>query len=108
MLHPGVVYRHIVLTIPEQLRVIFYKKRHDGSLFSLFMESGYKCLEDVVSTVRRLPLKIGCIVVVQTHGRSGHYNPHLHIIMTDGGIYADLGKWFDLGYFSYKVMGVCT
>lgn len=32
MLHPGVVYRHIVLTIPKQLRAIFYKKRHDGSL----------------------------------------------------------------------------
>lgn len=68
------------------------------------MESGYKCLEDVVSTVKRLPLKIGCIVVVQTHGRSGHYNPHLHIIMTDGGIHTDLGKWFDLGYFPYKVI----
>lgn len=104
MLHPGVVYRHIVLTIPKQLRAIFYKKRHDGSLLSLFMESGYKCLEDVVSTVKRLPLKIGCIVVVQTHGRSGHYNPHLHIIMTDGGIHTDLGKWFDLGYFPYKVI----
>ena len=50
------------------------------------MKCGAECLEDVVSTVKRKKLKIGNIVVVQTHGRSGRYNPHLHIIMTSGGI----------------------
>jgi len=102
MLHPGVTYRHIVLTIPEQLRIVFYRHRHDGSLLSLFMKSGHECLEDVVSTVKRLALKIGCIVVVQTHGRSGHYNPHLHIIMTSGGVHIESGRWIDLGYFNYE------
>ena len=104
MLHPGVIYRHIVLTLPEQLREKFYKERHNGDLLSAFMRCGYECLEDVVSTVKRKSLKIGCIVVVQTHGRSGHYNPHLHIIMTSGGIQEDLGRWFDLGYFNYEII----
>ncbi len=102
MLHPGVVYRHIVLTIPEQFRKIFYQQRHDDALLSAFMKCGHECLEDVVSTVRRLSLKIGNIVVVQPHGRSGHYNPHLHIIMTSGGVHTGLGQWFDLGYFKYE------
>jgi len=75
MLHPGVIYRHIVLTIPEQLRKYFYKERHTGDLLSVFMRCGHECLEDVVSQVKRQLLKIGCIVVVQTHGRSGRYNP---------------------------------
>ncbi len=66
MLHPGVIYRHIVLTVPKQLRIVFYHHRHDGSLLSAFMRNGHECLEDVVSTVKRLTLKIGCIVVVQT------------------------------------------
>jgi hypothetical protein len=44
MLHPGVVYRHIVLTIPEQLRKAFYKVRDDGDLLSTFMKTGYQCL----------------------------------------------------------------
>ena len=102
MLHPGVIYRHMVLTLPEQLRERFYKERHDGKLLSAFMKCGYECLEDVVGTVKRVPLKIGCIVVVQTHGRSGRYNPHLHIIMTSGGIHTGVGTWFDLGYFKYE------
>ena len=76
-----------MLTLPEQLREKFYKERHDDKLLSAFMKCGYECLEDVVSTVKRAPLKIGCIVVVQTHGRSGRYNPHLHIIMTSRGIH---------------------
>lgn len=46
ILHPGVIYRHIVLTLPEQLRGKFYKQRHDGDLLSRFMRCGYQCLED--------------------------------------------------------------
>lgn len=104
MLHSGVVYRHIVLTIPEQLRPVFYKERHDGGLLSSFMRCGHQCLEDVVSTVLRQKLKIGSIVVVQTHGRSGHFNPHLHIIMTSGGIKEEIKGWFDLRYFKYEII----
>jgi len=40
VLHPVVVYRHMVLTIPEQLRCIFYKKRHDVSFFACLDRSG--------------------------------------------------------------------
>jgi hypothetical protein len=104
MLHPGVVYRHIILTVPEQFRPVFYRARFDDRLLSAFMKCGYECLEDVCGTVRRLSLKIGVIVVVQTHGRSGHYNLHLHIIMTNGGIDTESGKWVDLGYFPYEVI----
>ncbi|MCI5131275.1 MAG: hypothetical protein D3904_07070 [Candidatus Electrothrix sp. EH2] len=104
MLHPGVTYRHIVLTIPEQLRIVFYRHRHDGSLLSMFMKIGHECLEDVVSTVKRLVLKAGCIVVVQTHGRSGHYNPHLHIIMTSGGVDTGSERRVDSGYFNYEII----
>lgn len=104
ILHPGVIYRHIVLTIPEQLRGIFYGYRHDGFFLTEFMRCGYECLEDTVSTLRRQSLKIGVIIVVQTHGRSGRYNPHLHIIMTDGGVNEEKEKWVDLGYFRYEMI----
>lgn len=104
MLYSGMVYRHIILTNPEQLREVFYNNRHDDNLLSAFMRCGYECLEDVVRSVKRLSLKIGIIVVVQTHGRSGRFNPHLHIIMTNGGIHIDSGKWYELGYFPYEII----
>jgi hypothetical protein len=104
ILVPGVIYRHVVLTVPQQLRRYFYNARHEGSLLSQFMRCGYECLEDVVSTVKRQDLKIGTIIVVQTHGRSGQYNPHLHIIMTNGGINESKEKWVDLNYFPYEIL----
>ena len=100
VLQPGVKYRHMILTVPEQLRIVFYRDRHEGKLLSALMRCGYECLEDVVSRAVRQQVKIGGIVVVQTHGRSGHYNPHLHIIMSSGGINEETGKWVELGNFS--------
>jgi len=104
VLQAGVKYRHMVLTVPEQLRIYFYRDRQNGRLLSGLMRSGYECLEDVVGRAVRQKVKIGAIVVVQTHGRSGHYNPHLHIIMTSGGINEETGKWVELGYFPYEII----
>lgn len=104
VLHQGVIYRHIILTIPKQLRIYFYRDRINGSLLSALMRSGYECLEEVVSLVKKHNLKIGTIVVVQTHGRSGQFNPHLHVIMTSGGINQEEGRWEDLGYFPYGIV----
>ena len=103
-LHPGVRYRHIVLTLPEQLRKYFYQNRHEGKLMSEFMQTGYKCLENAVSTMLRQTVKIGCVVVVQTHGRNGSYNPHLHIIMSSGGIEEKSGKWRSLNSVNYNML----
>lgn len=105
MLHPGVVYRHVVLTVPEQLRAIFYKSRKKGSLYSALIRIGYQCLEDVVSAgTKKKLLKVGAIVVIHTHGRPGSYNPHVHVIMTDGGIDTETEKWVNLGYFPYEIL----
>ena len=94
----------MILTVPEQLRITFYRDRHEGKLLSALMRCGYECLEAVVILAVRQKVKIGAIVVVQTHGRSGHYNPHLHIIMTSGGVNESTGSWVDLGYFPYEII----
>jgi len=41
MLHDGVIYRHIVLTVPERLRMPFYQ--HADKLLSAFMKCGVQC-----------------------------------------------------------------
>jgi hypothetical protein len=94
----------MILTVPEQLRITFYRDRREGKLLSALMRSGYECLEEVVSLAVRQKVKIGTIVVVQTHGRPGHCNPHLHIIMTSGGVNEETGKWVELGYFPYEII----
>lgn len=102
-LHPGVVYRHLILTIPEQLRELFYRNRITGDLYKLFMTIARDYIEDVFRHVTGIKdLKIGCLVVLHTAGRSGHYNPHLHVIVMAGGVDPTTGRWIDLPYFKYE------
>jgi len=104
MLHPGMRYRHVVLTVPEQLRPVFYKDRFKGQLLDALIKVGHKCLEDLLSDAFRKKVKIGTIIVLQTYGRSGQYNPHIHIIMTNGGIDEEKMKWKELKYVKFDTL----
>jgi hypothetical protein len=103
ILFAGVAYRHTVLTIPDELRDYFY--RH-AELLSELMRVGIACLEDTLSRVLRRSVRGGYIVVVQTNGRSGSYNPHVHIIMTAGGVAQGRrgAYWVSLKYFPYEIL----
>ncbi len=101
MLHPGVTYRHLTLTVPEALRPLFY--RHPAELLDGLMQAAQTALDAVVRQVKRQIVKLGYIVVLQTAGRSATYNPHLHVIMTDGGLRMD-GRWQHLGYVPYDLL----
>ena len=92
------------MTIPDDLRDYFYR---NAELLSELMRVGIICLQDTLSTVLRRPVRGGYIVVVQTNGRSGSYNPHLHIIMTSGGLATNSqGEhyWVNLKYLPYQVL----
>jgi hypothetical protein len=102
MLHEGVIYRHIVLTVPELLRQTFYQQ--PKAVLSPFMRCGVKCLDDVFSRVSGRILQGGYIVVIQTHGRNGQYNPHLHIIATSGGWDPQTSQWVHLDYVPYRLL----
>jgi hypothetical protein len=98
---PGVVYRHIVLTVPDFLRLWFY--RNPDTLLSAFMRAGHACLVDVFTTCSGMELDIGSIVVLQTAGRSGEYNPHLHILVTEGGV-TPQGTWKSVSYIPFDLI----
>jgi Putative transposase/Transposase zinc-binding domain len=102
MLHEGVIYRHIVLTVPDVLRTPFYQNAE--ALLSPFMKCGAQCLDAFLSTVSGKALKGGYIIVVQTHGRNGQYNPHLHILATSGGWDEQAQKWVHVGYLPYPML----
>jgi len=99
---PGVVYRHIVLTVPEFLRPWFY--RNPGVLLSPFMRAGHACLLDVLKTCAKgVDLDIGTIIVLQTAGRPGIYNPHLHILLTEGGI-TPQNTWKSVSFIPFDLI----
>ncbi len=102
MLHEGVMYRHIILTVPAMFRTTFYQNA--AVVLSAFMRWGAQCLDDFYSTVRGKPLKGGYITVLHTHGRNGQYHPHLHVLATSGGYDAPGERWEHLQYLPYTLL----
>ena len=91
-LHEGVIYRHIILTVPAMFRTTFY---HNATvLLSALMRCGVQCLDDFSSEGRGKALKGGDITVLHPHGRNGPYHPHLHLIATSGG-YDEAGECWE-------------
>ena len=101
-LQEGVIYRHIVLTVPALLRRTFYQQSQ--AVLSPFMRCGVRCLDDVLSRVSGQHLQGGYIVVVQTHGRNGQDNPHLHLIATSGGWDQQARQWGHLDDIPYPML----
>ena len=43
-------------------------------------------------------------MVIQTHGRNGQYNPHLHVIATSGGWDPAAQQWCHLDSLPYPLL----
>jgi hypothetical protein len=102
VLHEGVLYRHIILTVPAMFRTTFYQNA--AVVLSAFMRCGAQCLDDFYSTVRGKMLRGGSITVLHTHGRNGQYHPHLHLLATSGGYDAQGARWEHLQYLPYDLL----
>jgi Putative transposase len=43
------------------------------------------------------------VVVLETGGRAGNWNPHRHILMTSGGV-TPQHRWLEVGYFPFEAL----
>jgi hypothetical protein len=100
--HEGVMYRHIILTVPAMVRTTFY---HNAAVWlRAVMRCGVQGLDDFYSAVRGTALKGGSSTVSHTHGRNGPSHPHLHLIATRGG-YDEAGEcWAPVPYLPYALL----
>src|SRR5437762_3502677 len=62
MLHPGVTYRHLILTVPEALRTLIYQ--HAASLLSGLMQAAQQAMDALVAQTKRQAIRLGYIVVL--------------------------------------------
>ncbi|HJO93756.1 MAG TPA: transposase [Victivallales bacterium] len=100
LLNPGMMYRHTVLTVPEVLRNLFWSF---NDLLKKLPKYGADCLNALFSKIVRKKIKGGYIIVIQTHGRSGSYNVHLHIIATSGG-FDEYDNFKEIKFFPYELL----
>ena len=82
-----VIHRHVVFTIDEELRIIFEKHRQ---LLKGLMDSAAELLQDYFW--KKHKVRPGIITGLHTFGSRVQFNPHVHALVTMGGM-KESGEW---------------
>jgi hypothetical protein len=77
-------YFHVVFTLPEALRAIAYQ--NPRLVYGLLFKTVAETLLTIAGDQRHLGAKIGITAVLHTWGSSLVHHPHLHCIVTGGGL----------------------
>jgi len=83
---------HVVFTLPAELRELV--RAHEALLLDLLFASASEALLQLASDPKRLGGLLGITAVVHTWARNLVFHPHVHCIVTGGGLDAD-GAWVD-------------
>lgn len=98
----GVGHRHVVLTTPKELWNYF---RRDRYLLKVMGDAGAELIRDILKFYRKKEgIEPGIILAIQTSGRSLNFNPHLHLLVTEGGLGKD-NRWYSLSYIDKYLLG---
>jgi hypothetical protein len=79
-----VEYHHVVFTLPAELAEL--AARNASALYTLLMQSAAETLREVAANPKRLGAQIGVLMVLHTWGQNLHLHPHVHCVVTGGGL----------------------
>ena len=92
-------HRHVVFTIPDELRVYF---RQDRKRFNyLFKAASITINYWIKEKYKKKNIIPAYISILHTFGRSLIFNPHIHMILMDGGISNKCKEFIKVDFFSY-------
>jgi hypothetical protein len=86
-----VPYFHVVFTLPDTLHALALgnKKR----IYAILFEAASQTLLELSRNEKRLGAQIGVTAVLHTWGQNLQLHPHLHCVVTGGGLSADGTRW---------------
>ncbi len=84
-------YFHVVFTIPQELNALALGNQ--TILFNILFASAARTLQQVAATPRHLGAEIGFTAVLHTWGQNVLFHPHLHCVVTGGGLSPDGQSW---------------
>jgi len=79
-----VEYHHVVFTLPAELAEL--ASLNPQAVYNLLMQSAAQTLRDVAANPKRLGAQIGVLMVLHTWGQNLHLHPHVHCVVTGGGL----------------------
>jgi hypothetical protein len=97
---------HVVFTLPAALNPLML--HHPRRLYNLLFQAAAQTLLTLAADDKRLGAQIGVTAILHTWGQNLCFHPHLHCVVTGGGLSGDGTHWVAgrPGYFlPVKVLG---
>lgn len=83
-------YFHVVFTVPSELHPLF--RQSQETLYALLFRAASETVLELCADNKFLGAKPGITAVLHTWGQNLCFHPHLHLVVTGGGLTSE-GKW---------------
>jgi hypothetical protein len=82
---------HVVFTLPAELRPLALRNKR--LVYDLLFQAASSTLLTLTRDPKRLGAEIGITAVLHTWGQTLEFHPHLHCVVTGGGLALDGSRW---------------
>ena len=86
-----ITYYHIVFTIPDDLNRLCLVNQK--VMYDILFKSASETISDLAKDEKHIGGKVGFVCVLHTWGQNLMHHPHLHCIVTGGGLSNDGTRW---------------
>jgi hypothetical protein len=84
-------YFHVVFTLPSALGPVALA--NPRAVYGLLMRAAAKTLLEVAANPKHLGAEVGVLAVLHTWGQNLTLHPHVHCVVTGGGLAPDESRW---------------
>jgi len=84
-------YFHVVFTLPSALGPVALS--NPRAVYSLLMRAAAETLLEVAADPKHLGAEVGVLAVLHTWGQNLTLHPHVHCVVTGGGLSPDGSRW---------------
>lgn len=97
---PNVSYQHFVFTLPEELRTLILLNR------KIMLDALFKLSARTITcwTIKNKSYIPGITMVLHTFGRDLKFHPHIHMLLTCGGLSLDYSKWINNFFIPHQTL----
>ena len=88
----NIKYYHVVFTIPSELYNIVYQNQ--SKMYNVLFKAASETIQELAEDKKYLGAEIGFFSILHTWGQNLMYHPHIHCVVTGGGL-TKLGKWVE-------------
>jgi hypothetical protein len=86
-----VEYFHVVFTLPQTIAPVALQNQR--VVYGMLFRAAAETLLQIAADPKYLGARIGFLAVLHTWGQNLHHHPHLHCVVTGGGIAPDRRRW---------------